>query len=67
MGALQRRLVQMGECGYCVSPHDSREFADKIIYLINHDQVRKEMGEDVLLELIIFLTLKLCQRPIMNY
>ena len=45
MGALQETIGPNGECGYCVSPHDSREFADKIIYLINHDQVRKEMGE----------------------
>ena len=45
MGALQETIGPNGECGYCVSPHDSREFAEKIIYLITHDQVRKEMGE----------------------
>lgn len=42
---LYREIVERYDCGFCVSPYDSAEVCDKLMYLIKNPEKAKAMGE----------------------
>jgi glycosyltransferase involved in cell wall biosynthesis len=38
-------MIQNGVTGFCVDPYDKDEFKEKLLYLIDHPDIRKRMGE----------------------
>jgi glycosyltransferase involved in cell wall biosynthesis len=43
---LWKRIVEGSGCGICVDPLKPEEIARAITYLVNHHDLRKEMGEN---------------------
>jgi len=42
---LYRDVVEQHNCGFCVSPYDSAQVADRLMYLINHPSEARAMGQ----------------------
>ncbi|GAB3987144.1 glycosyltransferase family 4 protein [Spirosoma daeguense] len=42
---LYQDVVERHQCGFCISPYDSKRLADTLTYLIEHPEVAKRMGE----------------------
>lgn len=42
---LYRDVVERHQCGFCISPYDSAQLAGALIYLIEHPDVARSMGE----------------------
>lgn len=51
-------IIDDGETGFLIEKHDSRALADKLEYLITHQDVCKEMGEKGYLKFMNEFTLK---------
>jgi glycosyltransferase involved in cell wall biosynthesis len=43
---LLRAVVEPVNCGFCVSPYDAEALAERMIWMIEHSERLKEMGED---------------------
>ena len=46
IGGLPETIGENGGCGFYVNHNDSKEFSEKIIYLIENDEKRKQMAEN---------------------